>query len=272
MRFRDQVGAAAAANRSRLCVGLDPEPARIPGGDVLAWARAIIAATRDLVCCYKPNSAFYEALGRQGWEILADVIASIPPEIPVLLDAKRGDVGNTARAYARAVFEVLGAGAVTVSPYLGEDSLAPFLAYQERAIFILCRTSNPGAGDLQDLRVAAGPNHDGARPLYEAVAERARAWNRDGTVGLVTGATYPDEIARIRAICPDQLLLIPGVGAQGGDVAAAVRAAVDAHGGGFLLSSSRQVTYASPGAGFASAARAVAEQLRAEIEHACHAR
>jgi len=269
VRFGERVAGAAAANRSHLCVGLDPEPERIPGGDLLAWARAIIAATRDLVCCYKPNSAFYEALGRHGWEILAEVIASVPPEIPVLLDAKRGDVGNTARAYARAAFEVLGAGAVTVNPYLGEDSLAPFLAYPDRAIFILCRTSNPGAGDFQDLRVtpnmpAAGKG--GAKPLYEAVAERARCWNRDGNVGLVTGATYPSEVARVRAICPDQLLLIPGVGAQGGDLAAAALAARDAHGGGFLLSSSRQVTFASTGDDFAVAARNAAEQLRAAIE------
>lgn len=265
MGFGERVAAAATANGSRLCIGLDPEPDRLPTGDVLAWARAIIASTQDLVCCYKPNSAFYEALGLHGWETLREVIASVPAEIPVLLDAKRGDVGNTARAYARAAFEVLGAGAVTVNPYLGEDSLAPFLAYADRSIFVVCRTSNRGARDVQDLCLRGD---GGDRPLYEAIAERARDWNRAGNVGLVTGATYPDEIARVRSICPDQLLLVPGVGAQGGDLEAAVQAASDASGGGFLVSSSRQITYASSGAGFAAAARQAAGELRGAIERA----
>ncbi|MGI8553394.1 MAG: orotidine-5'-phosphate decarboxylase [Dehalococcoidia bacterium] len=265
MTFVERISAAAAANRSRLCVGLDPDPSRIVGGDVLAWARAIMAATQDLVCCYKPNSAFFEALGRHGWELLAETIASAPEGIPMLLDAKRGDVGNTAQAYARAVFQVLGADAVTVSPYLGEDSLEPFLSYHDRGVFILCRTSNPGARDLQDLPLTDDVSR---QPLYEIVAERARAWNRAGNVGLVTGATYPAEIAKVRAICPDQLLLVPGVGSQGGDLTAAVHSACDRFGGGFLLNASRQVTYASGGADFASAARRTAEHLRAQIEAA----
>ena len=265
MHFTEQVAAAASANKSLLCVGLDPEPDRIPSGDALAWAREIIAATKDLVCCYKPNAAFYEALGGHGWEVLADVIAAVPAQIPVLLDAKRGDVGNTARAYARAAFEVLGAGAVTVNPYLGQDAIEPFLAYEDRAAFVLCRTSNPGAGDFQDLSVVTG---EAPRPLFEVVAERARDWNRAGNVGLVTGATYPAEVARVRQICPDQWLLVPGVGTQGGDLAAAVHVARDAQNSGFMINSSRQVTYASEGPGFGRAARGVAERLRAEIEQA----
>lgn len=265
MRFADKFATAAARNRSLLCVGLDPEPERIPNGDVLLWARQIIAATQDLVCCYKPNAAFFEALGRHGWEVLAETIASVPAQIPVLLDAKRGDVGNTARAYARAAFEVLNAGAVTVNPYLGGDSLEPFLAYEDRAVFVLCRTSNPGAGDLQDLRVGDGA---AARPLYEVVAKRARAWDRDGNIGLVVGATYPAELARVRSLCPDQLLLVPGVGPQGGDLQAAVQAASDARAGGFMINASRGVIYASDSADFAEAARLAADGLRTAIEAA----
>lgn len=265
MRFADKLAAAAKGNRSLLCVGLDPEPDRIANGDVLAWARSIIAATQDLVCCYKPNAAFFEALGRHGWEVLAETIALVPAQIPVLLDAKRGDVGNTARAYARAAFEVLNAGAVTVNPYLGEDSLQPFLAYEDRAVFVLCRTSNPGAGDFQDLRVG---DDNAARPLYEVVAKRARAWNREGQVGLVVGATYPAELARVRALCPDQLLLVPGVGPQGGELEAAVRAASDEQAGGFIVNASRGVIYVSDGADFAQAARRAAAGLRTAIEAA----
>lgn len=263
MTFIERLAAASSRNQSHLCVGLDPVAERIAGGDVLGWARSLIEATSDLVCCYKPNSAFFEALGPEGWQILRETIASVPPEIPVLLDAKRGDIGNTAEAYAKAAFEVLGASAVTVNPYLGGDSLEPFLAYEGRAIFVVCRTSNPGAPDLQDLLV-----HDGAgvRPLFEVVAERCRLWNRNGNVGLVTGATYPADIARVRKICPDQVLLVPGVGTQGGELEAAVRSAQTADGTGFLVNASRQVIYASTGADFAAAARRVAAELRDAVE------
>jgi orotidine-5'-phosphate decarboxylase len=265
MRFVGRLERASAANRSHLCIGLDPVAARIAGGDVLAWGKAIIQATADLVCCYKPNSAFYEALGPHGWELLQETIGAVPADIPVLLDAKRGDIGSTAEAYARAAFEVLGAGAVTVSPYLGGDTLEPFLAYEDRAIFVLCRTSNPGAGEFQDLIVSG---NGGQRPLYEAVAEQCRRWDRGGNVGLVTGATYPQEIARVRAICPNQMLLVPGVGTQGGELEAAVDAAATADRGGFLVNASRQVIYASSGADFASAARGAAGRLRQAIEAA----
>jgi orotidine-5'-phosphate decarboxylase len=256
---------AAVGNRSHLCVGLDPAIERIPGHDVTAWARAIVQATADLVCCYKPNSAFFEALGPDGWQILRETIALVPPEIPVLLDAKRGDIGNTAAAYATAVFDVLGAGAVTVSPYLGRDSLEPFVSRRDRGVFVLCRTTNAGAADLQDLLINDGGVE---RRLYEVIARRCREWNEGGNVGLVAGATYPDELARIRAICPDQLLLVPGVGTQGGDLEAAVTAARDQQAGGFLVNVSRQIIYASSGSGFAAAARAEAERLRQAIERA----
>jgi orotidine-5'-phosphate decarboxylase len=269
MRFVDQLEAAAVRNQSRLCVGLDPVRDRIPGNDVLAWGQAIINATSDLVCCYKPNSAFYEALGTEGYEILRETIASVPTGIPVLLDAKRGDIGSTAEAYARAAFEVLAAGAVTVSPYLGGDTIEPFLAYEGRAVFVLCRTSNPGAGELQDLPVMA---EGGARPFYEIVAERCSIWNRDGDVGLVAGATYPHEIERIRAICPDQMLLVPGIGTQGGELAAAVAAAASSSGGRFLVNVSRQVIYASAGGDPGLAARETATRLRDDINRALHAR
>jgi orotidine-5'-phosphate decarboxylase len=246
-------------------VGLDPVPERIPGGDLVGWGRALIAATADIVCCYKPNSGFYEGFGPQGWDALRETIAAVPPEIPVLLDAKRNDIGSTAEAYARAAFDLLGAGAVTVNPYLGGDTIEPFLAYEDRAVFVLCRTSNPGAGEFQDLRVLTD---SGERPLYEVVAERCASWNHNGNVGLVAGATYPGEIARVRSICPDQMLLIPGVGTQGGDLAAAVGAAAGADGRGFLINASRQVIYASSGPGFAIGARQAALHLRQEIDAA----
>jgi orotidine-5'-phosphate decarboxylase len=265
MRFAEQLERAVESNRSRLCIGLDPVLERIPGGDVLAWARSIISATADIACCYKPNSAFFEALGPHGWELLAETVGAVPPEMPVVLDAKRGDIGSTAEAYARAAFEVIGAGAVTVNPYLGGDTMEPFLKYADRSIFVVCRTSNPGATEFQDLPVSTP---GGSRPLYELIAERSRAWNRDGNVGLVTGATFPKEIARIRALCPDQTLLVPGVGAQGGDLRAAVQAAVTREGGGFMVNASRQVIYAAEDRNFAQATRAVAADLRQQIEAA----
>ncbi|MSQ41547.1 MAG: orotidine-5'-phosphate decarboxylase [Dehalococcoidia bacterium] len=263
--FRERYAAAAAANRSLLCVGLDPDPVRLPDGvDAVAFSRAMIEATADLVCCYKPNAAFFEADGAAGWSALRAVIEAVPAAVPVLLDAKRGDVGHSAAFYARAAFEQLGAHAVTLSPYLGLDALAPFLAYRDRHSFVLCRTSNPSAGELQNLTA------DG-RPLYEQVALLARRWNVHGNVGLVAGATYPHELARVRALCPDQLLLVPGVGAQEGDLAAAVRASVDASGGGALINASRAVLYAVERGSMrerARAARRAASELRDAINAA----
>lgn len=261
--FRERYEAAAQRHRSLLCIGLDPDPAQLPPGyDVAQFLRAIIDATADLACCYKPNAAFFEADGAAGWETLRAVIAAVPADVPVLLDAKRADIGNTTRFYARAAFETLGAHAITANPYLGADALEAFLAYEDRHTFVLCRTSNPGAAAIQDLRL------DGGEPVYERVARLAREWNTRGNVGLVVGATVPAQAARVRALCPDQLLLLPGVGAQGGDLEAAVRAAVDADGGGVLVNASRGVLYAGDGASFASAARAAAQQLRDAINAA----
>ena len=259
--FREKYEAAAAANDSLLCVGLDPDPSRLPPGtDVDAWLREVIEATADLVCCYKPNAAFFEARGSVGMEALLQLIDGIPDEIPVLLDAKRGDVGHSAEFYARAVFEVLDADAVTVNSYLGGDAVEPFLAYEDRHAFVLCRTSNAGAGELQDRAVGGG------RPLYLEVAARANEWNTRGNVGLVVGATYPEEARAIRELCPDLLFLMPGVGAQAGELEAAVHAALDARGGGIIVNASRSVLY--PATGGAAASRAEALRLRDALREA----
>jgi orotidine-5'-phosphate decarboxylase len=265
VNFRAKYESAAATNNSLLCVGLDPDPDKIPAGvDVVDFLKEIIAATSDLVCCYKPNAAFYEALGLGGFARLKEVVDAVPDGVPVLLDAKRGDIGNTARFYAQAIFEHLSVDAVTLSPYLGEDALTPFFEYEDQHSFVLCRTSNPSAADIQDL--AAG---EGGRPLYETVALLANRWNSRGNVGLVVGATYPEEGARIRELSPDLLQLVPGVGAQEGGIAAAVQACTDASGGGILVNASRGVTYASDNPEtFAADARESALNLRAAINEA----
>jgi orotidine-5'-phosphate decarboxylase len=272
--FFQRLEAAAARNRSRLCVGLDPDPARIPGGDVASFLREVVAATSDLVCCYKPNLAFFEALGDEGNAALRATLAAVPEAVPVLADAKRGDIGNTAEAYARALFDVWGFDAATVNPYGGGDTVEPFLAYADRGVFVWCRSSNPGAGDFQDLSVLDGAGS--VRPLYEVVAMRARVWNAGGNVGLVAGATYPAEIARLRSLCPELPFLVPGVGAQGAALEEAVRAAAFAEGStlprpagsGFLINASRGVLYASAGPDFAQAARQEALRLRDAINDA----
>ncbi len=263
--FRERLARAFDANRSLLCVGLDPDPALMAVPGVAEFNRAIVDATSDLVCAYKPNLGFYEALGADGLRALEETVDHVrraAPSAVVIGDAKRGDMASTSARYARALFDVWGFDAATVNPYLGGDSLAPFLEYGDRGVFVLCRTSNPGAGELQDLPV------EGVRPVYEAVAERAAAWNARGNVGLVVGATYPEQLRRVRALCPDMPVLLPGVGAQGGDVRASVSAGVDGNGRGLIVSSSRSVLYASSGADFAEAARAEAERLRDEIDDA----
>lgn len=253
-----------------LCVGLDPEPERLPtplahlptAEALLAFNTALVDATADLVCAYKPNAAFYEAHGPDGLHALMRTIAYIhehAPGVPVLLDAKRGDMANTSRAYARAIFDVCGADAVTVQPYQGLEALAPFLERADRGVFVLCRTSNPGAGELQDLTV-------GDEPLYLNLARRvAEDWNAQGNCGLVVGATWPDELRAIRARAAALPILLPGIGAQGGDLAASLHAGLDDHGAGLLVSASRSVIYASSGADFAAAARQEAVRLRDEI-------
>jgi orotidine-5'-phosphate decarboxylase len=262
--FFDKLERAARRNGSLLCVGLDPDPAQMPLPDVAAFNRAIIEATAELVCAYKPNLAFYEALGERGLAALRDTLAAIPPDIPVIADGKRNDIGNTARAYARALFDELGVDAATVNPYLGGDAVEPFLEREEKAVFVLCRTSNPGARDLQDLSVSA-PDGGEARPLFEVVAEMARRWNSRGNVGLVVGATYPEELGRVRRLCPEMTFLVPGVGAQGGDVAAVMRNGLDRDGRGLIINVSRQVLYASREKDFAVAAAGAARRLRDEI-------
>lgn len=262
--FRDKFRDASTRNDSLLCVGLDPDPTKLPAGlTTREFLFGLVDATADLVACYKPNIAFFEPDLAEGITLLRDLIAHIPSDVPVLLDAKRGDIGHTAEAYARAVFDSLGADAVTLNPYLGRDSLDPFLRRADRHAFLLCRTSNPGAVDVQDLEVEG-------HPLYEHVASLANRWNQHDNVGLVVGATYPAEAARIREICPDLLFLMPGVGAQSAEVAAAVQAALDARGGGIIVNASRGVMYAAPREGerWADASRRAAADLRDEINRA----
>jgi orotidine-5'-phosphate decarboxylase len=259
MKFIDKLLLAAGRNKSLLCIGLDPDPALMPKADLFDFNKAIIDATADLVCAYKPNLAFYEALGIDGIKVLQKTVEYIPDFVPVIGDGKRGDIGNTAKAYAKALFETFGFDAATINPYLGYDSIKPFLEYQDKGIFVLCRTSNPGAADFQSLADARGT------PLYETVARKAREWDTQNNIGLVVGATYPDELKAIRQLCPEMPLLIPGVGAQGGDLTSAVKNGIDARGEKAIIAVSRQVLYASKGKDFAQAARQSAQGLRDEI-------
>ena len=260
-----------ARNDSLVCVGLDPEIERFPervaahASPIFQFNKAIIDATADLVCAYKPQFAHYAAYEAEDQlQRTIEYIHETYPDVPVILDSKRGDVGNTAERYANEAFERYGADAVTVNPYLGGDSLEPFLKHADRGVIILCRTSNPGACDLQDLTVDAA-----GRRLYHVVADlAAQRWNTLGNCLLVVGATYPQELAEVRRIVGDMPLLVPGVGAQGGDVAAAVRSGQTATGTGLIISSSRGILYASRGEDFASAARTATERLRSQInEH-----
>ncbi len=263
MTFREKLVDAAERNSSLLCVGLDPDPNRLHDADVASFLCSIVEATCDLVCAYKPNRAFYEQMGAEGYPTLRAVLAAIPEDIPVIADAKRGDVGNTAEAYASAIFDELGFDAVTVNPYLGGDSVEPFLVREDKAAIIVCRTSNAGAGDFQDLSVELEGQR---RPLFEVVAERAKSWNTRGNVGLVAGATYPAELARLRELCPDMFFLVPGIGAQQGDIGAAVRAGLDANNAGIIVNASRQILYDSKGGRSSEAARREALSLRDAIE------
>ena len=264
MTFIDKLTSATRKNGSLLCIGLDPDQERMPEKvSVTEFNRAIIEATSDLVCAYKINFAFYEALGDDGMSILKRTRSFIPDNIPVIGDAKRGDIGNTAKAYAQAIFNYFDFDATTVNPYLGYDSIEPFLQYRERGVFILCRTSNAGAVDFQALNIEAGDNK--RLPLFEFVARRAGDWNVHGNIGLVVGATYPDELKAIREQHPDMPLLIPGIGAQGGDLALTVRYGVDRHGEKAIINSSRQILYASRGKDFAPAACQAAIELKEQI-------
>jgi orotidine-5'-phosphate decarboxylase len=266
MTFIQKLQAAWRDNDSMVCVGLDPDPSRLPAhlaghpDAIFEFCRDIVDATADLVCAFKPQFAHFAAAGATGalFKTIAH-IRSKHPKIPVILDVKRGDIGSTAEMYAREAFDHYHADAMTVNPYLGGDTLKPYTDRADRGVIVLCRTSNPGAGDLQDLI-------SGGTPVYEIVADlAAREWNTNGNLLLVVGATYPEELGVIRRIVGDMPLLVPGVGAQGGDVDAVVKAGRDSEGYGLIISSSREIIYAGNGPDFAQQSRAAAEKLKAGI-------
>ncbi|HSN00192.1 MAG TPA: orotidine-5'-phosphate decarboxylase [Rudaea sp.] len=266
MSFVAAIDAAQRRNASLVCVGLDPEPARFPAyltgnpDAIFEFCRAIVDATADLICCFKPQFAHFAA--QRAEDALERLIAHIHtahPGVPVILDAKRGDIGSTANHYAAEAFDRYGADAVTVNPYLGRDSVQPFLDRADKGVIVLCRTSNPGARDLQDLAV-------NGRPLYQHVARLvAGEWNAKGNCALVVGATYPEELREVREIVGDMPILVPGIGAQGGDVQAVLRNGKNTQGAGLIVSSSRAILYAGSGEDFAHAARDAAQTLRDEI-------
>jgi uridine monophosphate synthetase len=232
---------------SLLCVGLDPHPAELAAPTAAAarqFCLRLIEATADLALAFKPNAAFFEAFGPEGLQALMDVNASVPEGIPVILDAKRGDIASTAEAYARSAFQVLKAGAVTANPYLGSDALAPFLEDPQRGVFLLCKTSNPGSADLQDLPVIPGAGQ-APRRLYEQVARLAQDWNQHDNLGLVVGATHPQALRDVRQVAPDLWILAPGVGAQGGELGAAMQSGLRRDGLGLLLAVSRAISRAN---------------------------
>lgn len=279
MTFLDMLRAAERQNHSMLCVGLDPEPAKFPAhfrGDasrIYDFCAAIVDATADLSMAFKPQIAYFAAhRAEDQLEKLMAHMRRVAPQVPIILDAKRGDIGATAEQYAKEAFERYGADAVTLSPFMGFDSVQPYLKYEGKGAFLLCRTSNPGGDDLQNQRLASVP---GEPLLYEHVAALAQGpWNLNGQLGLVTGATYPEEIARVRQLAPTVPLLIPGVGAQGGDAIATVKAGwrgtSEQSTGPIIVSSSRAILYASSGEDFAQAARREAIKTR-DLLHAARA-
>lgn len=265
MNFQSKISEISTENNSLLCIGLDSDINKIPfhikGTDnpQYNFNKAIIEATHDLVCAYKPNSAFYEAQGEEGIRQLKQTVYFVKenyPKIPVILDAKRADIGNTNEGYVKFAFDHLGADAITLHPYLGKDALKPFLERRDKGLFILCRTSNSGAGEFQDLEI------DG-KPLYQVIAAKvAKDWNYNGNCGLVVGATYPKELDIVRHIVGNIPILIPGIGAQGGDLEKTVQAGVDKTGLNALINSSRGIIFASTGVNFAEKAREEALKLK----------
>jgi orotidine-5'-phosphate decarboxylase len=268
MKFIDKLADAWVDNDSLLCVGLDPDVERMPAhlrgqpDGIFQFCKAIVDATSDLVCAFKPQIAYFAALGAEAQlEALCRHIRDTCPDIPLVLDAKRGDIGATARQYAREAFDRYGADAVTVNPYMGSDSIEPYMEWEDRGVIVLCRTSNPGGSDLQFLQVEGVP-------LYQQVAQLvANQWNRNGQCALVVGATFPEELAQVRALVGEMPLLVPGIGAQGGDIEATVKAGRTKDGTGMMINSSRAILYATPkeGEDFAGAARRVALETREAI-------
>ncbi|PQO93354.1 orotidine-5'-phosphate decarboxylase [Massilia phosphatilytica] len=268
MNFIDKLNAAWKRNDSLLCVGLDPDTSRFPAhlqgrpDGIVEFCKAIIDATADLACAFKPQIAYFAALGAEDQlEAICRYLRATCPHIPLILDAKRGDIGATAHQYAREAFDRYGADAVTVNPYMGFDSVEPYMEWKDRGVIVLCRTSNAGGSDLQFLDV-------GGQPLYQHVARLvAEKWNRNGQCALVVGATFPEELAQVRAIVGDMPLLVPGIGAQGGDIEATVKSGRTAAGTGMMINSSRAIIYAQPQGGedFAAAARRVALETRDAI-------
>jgi orotidine-5'-phosphate decarboxylase len=279
MKFTDQLAAAERANDSLLCVGLDPEPAKFPGawkGDaarIFDFCASIVDATKDQAIAFKPQIAYFAAhRAEDQLEQLIAHIHAVAPQVPVILDAKRGDIGSTAQQYAREAFERYRADALTLSPFMGHDSIEPYFDYPDKGLILLCRTSNSGGSDLQAQRLQDADGRPGDL-LYERVARLAQgSWNRTGQLALVVGATFPAEIERVREIAPTLPLLIPGVGAQGGDAAATVRAGWRSQGGhttgAIAVNSSRAILYASHADDFAVAARRVAEATRLQLNAA----
>jgi len=264
--FRERLLESAKRSGSWLCVGLDPDPEHFPDAmheeDTLEFCQGVVEAVADVACCVKPNAAFFEALGDIGHDALHGLIESMPPGLPVILDGKRNDIGNTAKKYAEAAFDGLGADAITVTPYLGRDTVEPFARYADKGVFLLARTSNASAGDFQDLKV------DG-KPLYQAVAAKAMAWDKEfHNLGLVAGATYPKELAELRTICGDGVpLLIPGVGAQGGDAQASLKNGGDAKGRFAVVNVGRAILQASKGDDWRKHVQAAATKFAKELPY-----
>ena len=270
MGFAERLRSAWSTSGSLVCVGLDPDPSRFPssiGRDAKAiesFCRTIVAATGELVCAFKPQIAYFAAHGAEtALERLCEHVRDEHPGVVLILDAKRGDIGDTAEMYAREAFDRYGADAVTVNPFLGTDSLEPFFARRDRGTIVLCRTSNPGSGEIQAMRANQASQNGDGEPVYETIARRAADdWSKRASIVLVVGATQPNELAHVRRIVGDLPLLVPGVGAQGGDAATVVRNGATPDGTGLIVNSSRAILYASGGDDFATAARAATSSLR----------
>jgi orotidine-5'-phosphate decarboxylase len=262
--FNERLQEIQTQRNSLICIGLDVDPIKLPvclrdrEDSVLEFNARIIEATHDLVCAYKPNLAFYEALGGRGLDVLRETLKLIPKSVLTIGDAKRGDIGNTAERYAVSLFDDFGFDAITVNPYMGSDSVEPFLKRPDKGVFLLALTSNPGSKDFQRLKI-------GTMPLYEKIVRKAKQWNVNNNLGLVIGATHPKDLKRVRAIVPDMPILLPGIGTQGGDLKLSIQNGRSKKGSGIIVNASRSVLYASPREDFTDAARREAMRLRDEI-------